>query len=468
MHNVTEGGRFKPRQTTFELLEVTVDVSKANAGDDAPEPLAPSWRLPGPDLPYYAVWADDGWIVLSEEPFGEEAGKKMRVTETPAQRAAREKEEALAKRGLGAREEKEVDEWAEDDEEDVAMAEPAGEQKYNFRWTQDQASVTITIALPSGVQKGEISVNLQPSSVTFEVTSAALSPDLAAWLNKEHSFWSEIRVSESTWTFDGSELELTLAKTGDDMRWASAFVPADSDDEDDVPETFDAATLESIRASFSRAQPAADGEGEPHGNAPTIPALLREEMDMDSDDDMDEDGAFADLQTHKGVGRLVVLGHIANGVPTWSRQSATVLSLPLCPAGDLPSHTGIIVKQAVDGLVFAPPPSDPARTPWIHLGTNPALAFVISSKRDLRLVRHLTKENGETTVLALDSGSGTGTGNAYVYYPPEDSTSARQGVVGVGGGARGALLGASVVRAAGREVAVALCENALVVMGGVV
>jgi hypothetical protein len=287
-------------------------------------------------------------------------------------------------------------------------------------------------------------------------------PDLAAWLQHEHSFWSDIIADESTWTYDSStgELEFTLAKRPGDMRWPSVFVPGD-DSDDDVPESFGQAQMDAIRASFSRAQPQQRPETpgeEPQGHAPTVPALLREEMDMDSDDDDDE--------RPQGVGRLVVVGHVSDGVPVWSRQPATVLSLPLVPDGDLPDGAGIVVRQAVDGLLFAPH-GDPARTPWQHVATNPALAFVMSSKRDLRLVRHLATGN-ESTVLGFDSGSGTGTGNVYVYYPPEDAESALQGVVGVSGGARGALLGVSAVVAAGRRVVVALCESALVVLGGVV
>jgi hypothetical protein len=65
-----------------------------------------------------------------------------------------------------------------------------------------------------------------------------------------------------------------------------------------------------------------------------------------------------------------------------------------------------------------------------------------------------------------------GNGNAYIYYPPPtggDGTAALQGVVSVCGGDRGALLGVGSVRVPGRDedVVVALCEHALVVLGGV-
>ncbi|CAK9783128.1 unnamed protein product [Cutaneotrichosporon oleaginosum] len=461
VHNATDAGRFKPRQTTFELLEIALDTGATNETDDAPGILEPVWRLPGLDLPYYVVWSEGGWLVLAEESFGEEKPSSS-IRETAAQRAARLKAEVDAKRGLGARVEEntgeipgEIPEGEEEEQEEVEMVDAGEEKDSPFRWTQEQGGVTITIALPSGSPKP--SVNLKAGSLTVTATGET-STHLEGWLGHEHSFWSDIKLDDSTWTYDATsgELEIILAKKEGDMRWPSVFVPGD-DSDDDVPESFGQAQMDAIRESFSRAQPVQ--REEPVGHAPTIPALLREEMDIDSDDDDDDDQP-------KGVGRRCVVGQICNGTPVWSRQPATVLSLPLVSAGDLPSGAGIVVKQAVDGLLFAPA-GDPARTPWQHIATNPALAFVMSSKRDLRLVRHLADGN-DSTVLGFDSGSGTGTGNAYVYYPPEDAESARQGVVGVSGGARGALLGVSVVMAGpGRRVVVALCERALVVLGGV-
>ncbi|BEJ11765.1 hypothetical protein CspHIS471_0202250 [Cutaneotrichosporon sp. HIS471] len=444
VHNV-DAGKFTARQTTFELVQVSVDTSATNGVDDGPGVLEPNWRLEGSDLPYWTVWAEGGWLVLSEEPFGVEK-LPTKSKDTPAQRAARLKAEADAKRGVGARVEEIVDD--NPDEEEVEMADAT----VPFNWTQEAGSVSITVPLPAGTPKTALAVVIQPGSLRVSVQSDV--PDLSGWLAHEHSFWSDIIADESTWTYDSvsGELEISLAKRDGDMRWPSVFVPGDDSDDsdDDVPESFSAAEMDSIRASFSRAQLSTSDE--PPVPPSSMPALLREEMDIDSDDDDDED---------RGVGRICVIGHITDGKAVWTGQPATVLSLPLVQAGDL-LGAGIVVKQAVDGLLFCPS-GDPARTPWTHIATNPALAFVMSSKRDLRLVRHI-----HDTVLGFDSGSGTGTGNAYVYYPPENSETARQGVVGVSGGARGALLGVCSVTAAGREVVVALCECALVVLGGIV
>jgi hypothetical protein len=84
----------------------------------------------------------------------------------------------------------------------------------------------------------------------------------------------------------------------------------------------------------------------------------------------------------------------------------------------------------------------------------------------LRLVRHVGERAG-TTVLAFDAG-GMASGNVYVYYPPVNKTTGKQGVVQVSGGDRGALLGVGEVEVGGRRVVVALCEHKLVVLIGVV
>lgn len=509
---MSDSSKYTPRVANFELVEVGIDISHSNGVDDSPELLQPQWALTGGDLPYWASWTEGGWLVLCEEPFGEKQQEEEKKPETAAQRAQRLREAKLAKLGLGAniasRDPFEQDDGygeAVDQEADEEAMDVDTPKEYPFRWTQDTTSVTITVPLPAGTTSKDINVKITPDMLGISIQSDSLTPALSSFVSKPaHSFWNGIVVDESTWTYDATkaELDIELQKQGEDgMRWPSVFVPSsdDEDDAEDVPETFAASTLDAIRKSFSSVQTRTSEE--PHGNQPAIPALLREEMDFDLDDGADygegEDGAFAHPSGASTVGRTVLFGHIVpnaeGGVPTvsWPRQPAQVLSLPVTSQGpELPSAAGVIVKTAVDGLVFAPS-TDPARAPWVHLGTNPALAFVMSSKRDLRLVRHVTRASrtaggsdsttsqerqatGDTatTVFALESGTGVGNGNAYIYYPPPtggDGTAALQGVVSVSGGDRGALLGVGSVRVPGRDedVVVALCEHALVVLGGV-
>lgn len=493
------GGKFAPRTAAFELLEVAIDAAHTN-DVDAGEPLAPAWVLAGGDVPLWAAWAGDSWAVLCEEPFGARAPERA---ETDAERAEREHKEKKAKLGLGAQlptaEQTPAETPAETPADTPPPADsamdvdaPAPEQddeakQYPFHWTQDQTSVTITIPLPAGTPRSAISVAFTPSSAAVSVRAPNLTPALFAFLSAgAHTFWSE--VAASTWTYEADEgrLCLELEKQAGDVRWPSVFIPDDSD-EDDVPETFSPDQLAAIRASFGQVQARADDEvPETH---PSIPALLREQLDFDEDDEFAErtDGAFSDLAAG-GVGRSVLFGAVADGQAAWSRQPAAVLSLPLLTAGpELGPGQGVIVRHAVDGLLIAP-----AEGRWVHRGTNPALAFVMSSKRDLRLVRHVTrprptdeglegkderqegKDEGQdegkegredSLVLAFDAGSGTGQGNVYLYYPPQEGAdTARQGVLAVSGGDRGALLGVGLLAVGEKRAAVALCERSLVVL----
>lgn len=456
----SSGSKYAPRTATFDLLEVSLDPSHTN-DIDAGEALKPSWELTGGDLPLWAAWAEGGWVVLSEEPFGLRPEARE---ETDAEKQAREHKEKKAKLGLGAHlptaEQTPADTPPPEEAMDVDTEEP---KQYPFHWTQDSTSVTITIPVPPGTPRDAISVDFTPSSVFVSVKAPSLPVPLFAFLSAgAHTFWSE--VASSTWTYEADEgkLQLELEKQPGDARWPSVFIPDDSDD-DDVPETFSPSTLAAIRESFGKVQTRTDDQM-PDTN-PTIPALLREQLDFDEDDDFAErtEGTFSDLSAGS-VGRNVLFGSISNGQASWSRQPAAVLSLPLLTTEpELPSGQGVIVRNAVDGLLISPTADG-----WKHQGTNPALAFVMSSKRDLRLVRHATRTQdgrGESLVLAFDAGSGTGQGNAYLYWPPKaGEDTARQGVLGVSGGDRGALLGVGEVEVGERRIAVALCEKSLVVL----
>lgn len=437
--------RYTPREVFFDLMEVK--LGGENGGDDAPGKLEVMWTLRGKDVPYWACWSD-GWLVLSETPFEEPSTK----VETEEEKQERERKAKISKLGLGASLDDEGTTNVEATEvvETEAMDVDKDDTAYPFSWTQDASTITLSFPL-EGVTKRDVTVALNQSSIGLGIKSTSLAPPLVAFLSKpERALWGDIKAGDSTWTLDSTGLEMTLTKVDENTRWPSVFAPSDDsdDEEDDVPETFTASTLASMRESFTTAT---RSDSEPQGPHPGIPALIREEMDFDM-----EDEAGDDVDAAGAVGRQVLVGHIVDGSPSWSRQAPSVLSLPL-------DKVSIIVKQAVDGLVFAPPTGDAAREPWRHEGTCPALAFVMSSKRDLRLVRHVNTGN-KTTVFAFDSGSGTGNGNVYVYYPAADSgETAPQGVVGVSGRERGALLGVGSVDG----VVVALCERVLVVLAGV-
>jgi hypothetical protein len=520
--------RYRGRKATFALAQIEVNSTHTNGVDAGPEHLTPRWTLTGNDIPYWAAWSGNGWVILSEDPFHAPNPDDDRP-ETDTERATREHNEKVAHLGLGASLPESTK--TEEPQEEPMQVDKEEEKTYAFSWTQDTSSVTITVPVPSATTRKDINVQISPDTLSLSINSQDnLTPPLSSFVAKGHAFWSNVVQDESTWTYDAAkgEIEIELQKSeGDTIRWPSVFVPGgDDDDEDDfedVPETFAPSTLAAFRESFNHAVHTRDDniDEEPHLPPRALPALLREEMDLDFDDDEDDfdqrtEGAFADLGAGT-VGRSALIGFVSfDGTASWSHQPASVLSLPVTCAGpDYEAQAGIIVKTAVDGLVFTPPRvGNPSKTPWVHAGTNPALAFVISSKRDLRLVRHVSSSNlpavktghntrsgnssvevagargaggagsGSTststatssptatlgaTVFAFDSGSGTGNGNVYIYYAPTqgNAQTALQGVVSVSGGDRGSLLGVGAVSVNGRQVVVALCENQLVVLGGV-
>ncbi|WVQ77212.1 hypothetical protein IAR50_006895 [Cryptococcus sp. DSM 104548] len=466
----------------FELLELSLNSSVTNGVDAAPGELNVKWALQGKDLPVWCSWYQgsdgEGWIVLSEDEFTKSRGAKE---ETDVERKKRERDEKISKLGLGATLPAE-DRAPIGEEREDAMEVEEVKTEYPYSWTQTPNSLNVTIPVPDSITRKDIELRLSRSSFSLSIanSSANILPQLETFLRKStRPFWSDIDQETSSWTFESTthRIELDLQKVDENVRWPSVFSsPMDEDGEDDdeeeVPETFSAAHLASVRESFSTIKNRAPDEPPlPH---PAIPALLREEMDFDLEDGEDygeTEGEHGDMGGGSKVGRDVATGFIrvGSGEASWSKGTNSVLSLPMNgSAGE-----AVIVKQAVDGLVFSPQhEGQPSKKPWSHVSTSPALAFVLSSKRDIRLVRHLSPSNPSapslpvpTIVLAFDSGSSSaGQGNAYIYYPPIDKTSAQQGVLSLSGGDRGALLGVGCLKVGGEKVVVGLCEKELVVL----
>lgn len=479
------------QSTQFELLEISLDPSVRNGVDSRPGKLEVKWALQGKDLPVWCAWQGEGWLILGEEAFNEKANGSGQE-ETEEEKSKREREEKIARLGLGAS--LPPDESAPvSDRKDEAM-EVDEERKNPYSWTQDAESINITIPLSNSVSKTDINIGFTSTNFSFTLSQipSDLSPQLTELLSKPtRQLWTSIDVDASIWTFDPSKhiIEVDLRKIDQNTRWPSVFFPAEDDDDayEEVPETLSASTLAAVRETFNNIKNR--GPDEPEMMHPAMPALLREEMDFDLDDGEDfgeGGGTYGELGGGSKVGRDVLVGYVevGSGKANWSKATSSVLSVPINGLND----SSIIVKQAVDGLVFRPA-TDFSKKPWTHISTNPALAFVMSSKHDLRLVRHfiasptshadptspsaskrakVDPELVQSTVLAFDFGSSSaGQGNVYIYYPPTSKTNAQQGVLSISGGERGALLGVGYVKVDGKDVVVALCENELVVLKSV-
>ena len=475
-----EKGQSGSTSTTFELGTYGVDNFSKDGGNEA----APSLNYFGADLPVLvdSIGQDeeDNWIVLcSKEYVSPQAWDQTRTREE--ERKERERMAEGSKAGLGARDEPADPHghFGEDSQsgatrlsgatiEEIKEVSPDSDVPYS--WTQTDETFSLRMHFAPNTPRDALTISIDSTTLELACSSFETQSEAPRSLldRRKRKWWSDIDPSESTFTYEPQTgvLHLEIVKKDTNIRWPSVFAsPEDDEDEDpyaEVPETFDSATLAAVRESFGRIK--RRDSAEPEGNHPAIPALLREEMDYDLEDDEDYDdtgGAFGDIAGGHKVGREVQIGSLGHDGARWSKSSSTVVSLPL--SGKL--GDGIIVKSAVDGLLFLPS-FDPSNTPWRHTATTPALSFVLSSKRDLRFTRHIATSTG-TTVLAFDSGAVPGSGNVYVYYPPTDKMSARQGVVRVSGGERGALLGVGEVAVGGRKVILALCEKELVVLAGI-
>ncbi|WVQ67850.1 uncharacterized protein L199_006055 [Kwoniella botswanensis] len=503
--------------TTFELIEIALDPSAHNAVDEQEEveKLRVNWKLSSDDLPIHCHYSTEhsGWIVLSPEEYKLPSKEDSGEEESKEDKEKREREAKIAKLGLGASIPPSL--VTSEIEEKMEVENHEEEKVYPYQWTQDSESLNIIIPLPKSVTRQDIKLDLTSTSLSFSLSlTSDISPQLDQFVKKQtRALWTNIDPESSTWSYDPSksQVEIDLSKVDHNVRWPTVF-SYDDEEEEEVPETLSEATLAAVRESFNSIKTRSEGEGDPPSSHPAMPALLREEMDFDLDDDEDplteNQGSFD--ETGK-IGKEVFIGFIQQQDHTeesnkikldWSKTTTSVLSTPLSN-----EEYGIIIKSAVDGLLYSPQsqsqtPEDMTRKPWKHLSTNPALAFVLSSKRDLRLIKHFTTttissqevhphEHAEptspssskrlktssasgggsrTTVLAFDSGSSVGQGNLYVYYPPAvgDRNTAKQGVIPVSGGEKGALLGVGHVKVRGKNLVVVLTEKSLVIVKNVI
>lgn len=249
-------------------------------------------------------------------------------------------------------------------------------------------------------------------------------------------------------------------------------------------------------ADFSKTTSSGSGSGKgishdtPEGR---LPGLLQEELE-DEDMDMDEleyefgnnaqfdGGEFGSLGGGGGskAGKESVWTYIddegeGEAVRVQQHRKAPVSILSTAFASNSGGRS-VIIKSFVDGQVFAAP-SNAKDSAWKHISTNPALSFVLASKKDTQFVYHHQGQNdGGATVYVFESrqANGLGGGNLYIYHPVKDqpaagqkskATTAGQEVVKFGEGEKlGALMGVQVVRVGEKDIMVGLLEGGLVVM----
>ena len=358
----------------------------------------------------------------------------------------------------------------------------------------------------------------------------------------EESTWTWEKEKDPATGNETAKLELSLEKANEGVKWPQLFAPRQENEEDEdeslpvgysapggrddddwkyqeieVPETmseedraFVKASLEGLHqtsAAPSKSRYAglghpsltgliqetakASGHGEAHDRATTaLPGLLREEIE-DEDDGYDDDdhmdgGEFASLggAGSSKAGKETVLTYLEQGTTAGQFESRTfgrtpsafILSRSFKGADN---DQSVIIKAHVDGNLYLPPP-ERAITTWKHAGSNPAISFVLASKRDTQYVYHMTDAaNHGATIFAFESKQAFGLGgNLYMYWAPVDeggshigngqksrATEAKQTVVKFGDGIEtGQLMGVKIVSLDnGHRCVIGLSEKATIV-----
>jgi hypothetical protein len=231
---------------------------------------------------------------------------------------------------------------------------------------------------------------------------------------------------------------------------AGTSVSPQDDIDVEVPETLDPSELYKIRESLEKyTSSLRDGEDASGlGLGRGVPSLGQGEIDDEVD---------------TAIGRQAYL--------TWA-PAADTSTLGLDPDDEIPfsllstvipginpSEVSLVVKNSLDGVVF----SLTVSSPWTHISTFPALAFVLASKQDTRFTYHFPSK----AVLAFENGTRDRGGNVYIYRSivRQEDRWAKQIVLKVGDGDGGSLLGVGTMKTnKGGHVLLCLCEKELVVI----
>ncbi|GHJ85860.1 hypothetical protein NliqN6_2262 [Naganishia liquefaciens] len=438
-------------------MDVSFDVGAVNITSSADtstgeRKLVPVWTLHGAEPVEYVRWNTEAgkWIVGAAEAF---------TTRLPTHDTA---DEAV------------LDQENKDTEE-------------AYTWTQTHDSVTITFDLtfpPSSTDstrfdpQADVLVLIGADTLTLRFPerdvkekSPILSPAQKSFLRSTtagRDWWDQVRAGrgQSAWTFewiDGGrgKLVVRLEKENEGVRWASVFAPQDGEQ---VDELLSEAQVKEAAERMARWDVPEGGSDKEQEGLRT--AVVDDEVeDDDFDDDPAFSGAVGDASSGAHAGTRWVLTKVRNGDDLIGPAIAQILSTEFVGCS-------VIAKSHLDGLVFAPTSDG-----WNHIATNPALAFVLASKRDTQYVRHIRTARG-AVVCAFESTQADGTGgNVYVYWPVEETGErtkngksaakvAKQAVAKFVLAGVGALLGVAEVEVDGQPVVVGLGERAWCLLEG--
>lgn len=436
---------------SFDIAAVNIPSSVDSASNE--RELVPVWTLHGAEPVEYVRWSaeTENWIVGAAEAF---------TTRLPTDTV---------------------------DESIIAQETKDTEEAYTWTQTHDSVSVTLDLTFPPSSSDcarfdphADVLVLISANALTLRFPerdvkgkSPMLTPAQASFLKSTaagRDWWDAVRAGrgESAWMFewiDGEKglLTVRLEKENEGVRWTSVFAPQDGEQ---VDELLSEGQVKEAAERMARWDVPEDGRDEGKGFTGLGTAVVDEEVeDDDFDDDPAFSGAFGDASSGAHAGTRWVVTTVGEAGEVGASDPTQILSTAF-------TRTSVIIKSHLDGLAFTLTSDG-----WNHVATNPALAFVLASKRDTQYVRHITTPRG-AVVCAFESTQPDGTGgNVYVYWPVEETgtrtkngksaaTVAKQAVAKFVPAGVGAILGVTEVEMDGRSAIVGLCERAWCLLEG--
>ncbi|TIA87222.1 hypothetical protein E3P99_03307 [Wallemia hederae] len=396
------------KRTQFDLI--AVDMS--NTGESLNDAIV--WRLRSLDHPHLVQRVEDEWILGSASGF----------------ERVRNDGSAISEEKVGEKSESESRNLEEDD---ASAATHHHSPPAQYGWSQDDDTVYVTVKLDHIGDKASYAPVIHAHQIKIPTLHADFAP-----------LYTTVDAESSTWSLNRqlSLIEIELAKKKP-HRWVDLFDESYTPAFGVVDETMSKEHLDSALQSMEKYTQDGDGSTQEPQLRPgglDVPSLAKGEIDDAVD---------------SNVGKTTVVACFKDVNDIHQYSPHQLLSTPLPSHPPLPASLVIAHDLSLSGALLD--------GSLAHTDTFPALPFVMASKRDLRFAYHLTN----SLVVVFEGGKKEGAGNAFIYRQcAQDSVSADQSVVQVGGHDRGALLG--VAYFSSNKVLVALCENALVVLSNLI
>ena len=532
--------RVGPKYTiSYELVCVSLDLKAFEMQIDG-QVLAVAWRAEGEEFPTYVEHVGGRWIVGAGKNFAVKESSRSKSVEGNASNAA---SLSTATSSTGPTEPAEVGYPYAWSQTKTSINFSISRLPSQISPSRDIVCLLRPNTLTLQIHIRDETV-LPPTLKTFLLNGGERgSYDWWDRIKGEESTWTWEKEKDSITGEETAKLELTLEKANEGVKWPQLFAPRqeNEDDEDgrplvtdsplggknddnwtfqeiEVPETmseedraFVKASLEGLHQKAPAVPPKSKyaglghpsltgsiqetakltGHGEAHDRATAVlSGLLREEIEDEDDGYEDDDhmdgGEFASLggAGSSKAGKETVFTYLEQEAPAGqvvSRRFAKTPSTFILSRSFKGSvnDQSVIIKAHVDGNVYIPP-SERTKTTWKHAATNPAISFVLASKRDTQYVYHMTDAaNHGATIFAFESKQAFGLGgNLYIYWAPaiesgshvgngqkSRATEAKQTVAKFGDGIEtGQLMGVKLVSLGNsHQCIVGLTEKAIVI-----